>query len=114
MPRKAKAPKNVKVRLRRNSYFKKIVPFAEEWFKNEHPNDTCNWQSTMVNMYLFHEYQLAFRSTSLRKINGEKIDKIGTWSVRVDFYESGNPKLFTLFCLKFAPTVMDKTWFFKK
>ena len=114
MPRKTKKPKKVSIRLRRNSYYKKLIPFAKEWFKREHPNDEFKWESAIISMYLFHEYQLVFRSTSMRKINGEKIDKVGTWSVRVDFYYSHDPKLFTLFCLKFAPTVMDKTWFIKK
>lgn len=114
MPRKPKQPKKVSIRLRRQSYFNKLKPYAEEWIKNTHPDLNYTFDSTIVNKYLSEEYKLFYRSSSMRKINGEKINKPGTWSVRVDYFYSYDPKLFTLFYLKFAPIIIDKTWFIKK
>lgn len=115
MARKSTKPKKTRVRLRRNSYYKKLDQFIEEWCKKEYPDlEPFKWPSAKVYNFLNAEYKMEFRSTSMRKIKGEKINKPGSWSVRVDYYDSHDPKLFTLFCLKFAPTIIDKTWFQKK
>ena len=117
MPRKATKVKSARIRLRRNSYIRKLEPFATEWFKQAHPEYTTPaWGGSIVviNAFLSSEYKLNFRSTSMRRIKGEKIARQGSWSIRVDFFDSSDPKLFTLFCLKFAPTIVDKTWFVKR
>jgi len=112
--KKSKIPKATRFRLRRNSYFKKVVEHAKPWYHAQNPDIKVEFGTTFyVNLYLKEVYSMVQTSTSMRAIKGEKINRAGSWKVRIDYITVHDPKQFLMFNLKFAPQIIDNTWFYK-
>jgi len=108
MPRQ-KSNKPVRYKVRRQSYIRKATADAAEWRLLPENKDLKMYY--IVDAYLQDVYKITITSSQVRKINGVKINRTGTWRVRVDYMLIHDVKMFLLFTLRYSPIIIDKSWF---
>jgi hypothetical protein len=105
-----------KCKFRRMSYYKKVAERAELWFQENNDNTHMYTTSERVKVqeYLRQRYKMYYTSSSMRTIRGDKIGKQGSWSVRVDYYDYSDKKLYNMFIMTYSPIIVDSSWFFPR
>ena len=116
MKRNNKVFKPKRYRIRRNSYLKKVYEDAKPWYTALGFDDSATPRTSdfIVTKYLKEIYKIIKTSSSMRRVNGYKINKEGSWSIRIDYVMVHDPKLFLIFNLKYSPVLIDNDWFVKK